>query len=105
MPRLLSTLLVVFGVTIAAWPAQAQDAYPSRMVKIIVPYGPGGATDIVARVLADQLKNKFGQAFVIENKPGGYGIIALQELARSAPDGYTLMIGNVSTNAITPILF
>ena len=105
MSRLLSTLLVLFGVTIAAWPATAQDKYPSRLVKIIVPYGPGGATDIVARVLADQLKTKFGQSFIVENKPGGYGIIAIQELVRSGSDGYTLMIGNVSTNAITPILF
>jgi tripartite-type tricarboxylate transporter receptor subunit TctC len=103
MKRLILLVLACFAFALS--PAQAQDAYPSRMVKIIVPYGPGGATDIVARVLADQLKNQFGQAFVIENKPGGYGIIALQELARSAPDGYTLMIGNVSTNAITPILF
>jgi len=105
MKRLMSTLLVMVGLGLAIWPAAAQEKYPSRVVKIIVPYGPGGATDIVARVLADQLKNKFGQSFIIENKPGGYGIIAIQELARSAPDGYTLMVGNVSTNAITPILF
>lgn len=104
MKRLISTLLL-FCCATAALPAAAQEKYPNRLVKIIVPYGPGGATDIVARVLADQLKNKFGQAVIVENKPGGYGIIAIQELARSAPDGYTLMIGNVSTNAITPILF
>jgi tripartite-type tricarboxylate transporter receptor subunit TctC len=103
--RLIATLIVLLACAIAGSPASAQDKYPSRTVKIVVPYGPGGATDIVARVLADQLKNKFGQAFIVENKPGGYGAIAIQELARSAPDGYTLMIGNVSTNAITPILF
>jgi tripartite-type tricarboxylate transporter receptor subunit TctC len=103
--RLIGMLLVLLACAIAGSPAGAQEKYPSRTVKIVVPYGPGGATDIVARVLADQLKNKFGQAFIVENKPGGYGAIAIQELARSAPDGYTLMIGNVSTNAITPILF
>jgi tripartite-type tricarboxylate transporter receptor subunit TctC len=105
MKRLLSILLALFCCVVAACQAGAQEKYPSRIVKIIVPYGPGGATDIVARILADQLKNKFGQTFIVENKPGGYGTIALQELARSSPDGYTLMIGNVSTNAITPILF
>jgi tripartite-type tricarboxylate transporter receptor subunit TctC len=104
MKRLISTLLL-FWCALVAFPAAAEENYPNRLIKIIVPYGPGGATDIVARVLADQLKNKFGQAVIIENKPGGYGIIAIQELARSSPDGYTLMIGNVSTNAITPILF
>jgi len=105
MKRLLLALLALCSLGLAAWPAGAQEKYPSRLVKIIVPYGPGGATDIVARVLADQLKNKFAQSVIVENKPGAYGIIAIQELARSAPDGYTLMIGNVSTNAITPILF
>jgi len=99
-----TTLLLVFAVLWAAT-SHTQEKYPSRLLKIIVPYGPGGATDIVARVLADELKNTFGQTFLVENKPGAYGIIALQELARSNPDGYTLMIGNVSTNAITPILY
>jgi tripartite-type tricarboxylate transporter receptor subunit TctC len=85
--------------------AHAQDQYPSKVVKIVVPYGPGGTTDIVARVLADELKNSLGQPFVVENKPGADGIIALQELVRTGADGYTVMIGNVTTNAIVPILF
>src|SRR5262249_191424 len=85
--------------------ASAAAADPTRQVKMMVPYGPGGATDIVARVLAEQLKNKFAQTFIVENKPGAYGILALQEMVRSGADGYTLMIGNVSTNAITPILY
>lgn len=106
MKRLISTVFLLFcAMATCALPVAAEEVYPNKLVKIIVPYGPGGATDIVARVLADQLKNKFGQAVIVENKPGGYGIIALQELARSSPDGYAVMIGNVSTNAITPILF
>src|SRR6516164_9840920 len=105
MRRVVSIMLSLACVLTMNPPAGAQEKYPSRLVKIIVPYGPGGATDIVARVLADQLKTKFGQSFIVENKPGGYGIIAIQELVRSGSDGYTLMIGNVSTNAITPILF
>ena len=83
----------------------AQDKYPSRTVKILVPYAPGGATDITARIVGDQLQKITGQAFVILNKPGAFGLLAIDEMVKAAPDGYTLMIGNVSTNAITPILY
>jgi tripartite-type tricarboxylate transporter receptor subunit TctC len=85
--------------------AQTPDKYPSKPVKIIVPYAPGGATDIVGRILADQLGKSLGQSFFVENKPGAFGIIAIEDMARSPADGYTLMIGNVSTNAITPIIY
>ncbi len=84
---------------------QAPDKYPSRPVKIIVPYAPGGATDIVGRILADQLGKSLGQQFYVENKPGAFGMLAMEEMVRSPADGYTLMIGNVSTNAITPIIY
>jgi tripartite-type tricarboxylate transporter receptor subunit TctC len=84
---------------------QAQDAYPTRPIRVIVPYAPGGATDIVARVLGDELRTLIGQSFVVENRPGAYGILAIEQMARARPDGYTLMLGNVSTNAITPILY
>ena len=97
---LLSTLALAVG-----GPALAQDKYPSKPVKIIVPYAPGGGTDITARIFGDHMKNSLGQQFVVENKPGAFGILAIEEMARAKPDGYTLMIGNVSTNAITPILF
>jgi tripartite-type tricarboxylate transporter receptor subunit TctC len=111
MKRLHMMLLVAFGVAFAGMqaqvlgPAQAQDKYPSKPVRILVPYGPGGATDIVARIVGEHLRELLGQAFYVENKPGGYGMIAIEDMARSRPDGYTLMVGNVSTNAITPILF
>ena len=84
---------------------QAPDKYPSRPVKIVVPYAPGGATDIVARILADQLGKALGQSFFVENKPGAFGMLAIEEMVHSPADGYTLMIGNVSTNAITPIIY
>ena len=84
--------------------ARAQDKYPAKPVKIVVPYAPGGATDIVARILSEQLRQSLGQSFVVENKPGANGIVAINELVNSRPDGYTLMIGNVTTNAITPVL-
>ncbi len=85
--------------------ATAQDKYPSKPVKVVVPYAPGGATDITARIFGEHLKNALGQPFVVENKPGAFGILGIEEMARSKPDGYTLFIGNVSTNAITPVLY
>ena len=85
--------------------AMAQDKYPSRPVKVIVPYAPGGATDIAARILGDEFQKATGQGFVVLNKPGAFGMLAIDEMAKSAPDGYTLMLGNVSTNTITPIIY
>ena len=105
MKRLSVILLSVLALALAIGTAAAQDKYSSKPVKIVVPYAPGGATDIVARVLGEQLRQTLGQSFVVENKPGAFGIIAIEEMARSKPDGYTLMIGNVSTNAITPLLY
>jgi tripartite-type tricarboxylate transporter receptor subunit TctC len=105
MKSLLSTLLVSACLALGLGSAEAQDKYPSRPIKILVPYAPGGATDIVARVLGDRLRESIGAAIVVENKPGAYGILCLEAMARSAPDGYTLMLGNVTTNAITPILY
>jgi tripartite-type tricarboxylate transporter receptor subunit TctC len=98
-------LLFALGLAFGAAEAQAQSAaYPNKPVKIIVPYAPGGATDIVARIVGEQMRQSLGQPFVIENKPGANGIIAIEEMARSKADGYTLMIGNVTTNAITPTI-
>jgi tripartite-type tricarboxylate transporter receptor subunit TctC len=102
--KLLRILVAVLACA-AAGAASAQDKYPSRPVKIIVPYGPGGATDIVGRILADQLGKSLGQQFYVENKPGAFGMLAIEEMVKSPADGYTLMIGNVSTNAITPIIY
>jgi tripartite-type tricarboxylate transporter receptor subunit TctC len=83
----------------------AQDQYPSRPVKVIVPYAPGGATDIVARIVGDAFQKVTGQPFIVLNRPGAFGVLAIDEMVKAAPDGYTLMIGNVSTNAITPIIY
>jgi tripartite-type tricarboxylate transporter receptor subunit TctC len=97
--------VAVVGLAFGAVGASAQDKYPSKPVKIIVPYAPGGATDITSRLFGEQLRQSLGQQFVVESKPGAFGILAIEEMARSRPDGYTLMVGNVSTNAITPVLF
>jgi tripartite-type tricarboxylate transporter receptor subunit TctC len=84
---------------LAAASAAAQD-YPIRPVKMLVPYAPGGATDIIARIVAQHLTESLGQSFVVENRPGANGNIALEATAKAAPDGYTLLVGNVSTNTI-----
>jgi tripartite-type tricarboxylate transporter receptor subunit TctC len=98
-------LLFVSILCLVAGAAQAQDKYPSRPVKVVVPYAPGGAVDIVARIVTEQMRQALGQPFIIENKPGAFGILGLEELARAKGDGYTLMFGNNNANVITPILY
>lgn len=101
----LACLVVGGAATGGSWSqVWAQDKYPVKPVKIVVPYGPGGATDIVTRIVAEQMRQALGQSFVVENKPGAFGIVAIQEMMNAKPDGYTLMVGNVSTNAITPVI-
>ena len=103
MKRLIAVLFAALALSVGM--ATAQDQYPSRPVKVIVPYAPGGATDIVARIVGDEFQKVTGQPFVVLNKPGAFGMLAIDEMVKAAPDGYTVMIGNVSTNAITPIIY
>jgi len=98
-------LALLAALVLSAGAAMAQDKYPSRPVKVIVPYAPGGSTDIVARILGDEFQKITGQGFVVLNKPGAFGMLAIDEMVKAPADGYTLMIGNVSTNAITPIIY
>ena len=97
--------MLVAALCVAAGTAAAQDKYPVRPIRVLVPYAPGGAVDIVARIVTEDMRQTLGQPFVIENKPGAYGILAIQDMARAAPDGYTLMFGNNNANVITPILY
>ena len=103
MKRLIAMLFAALALSTSA--ATAQDKYPSRPIKVIVPYAPGGATDIVARIVGDEFQKITGQGFIVLNKPGAFGMLAIDEMVKATPDGYTLMIGNVSTNAITPIIY
>ncbi len=79
--------------------------YPTKAVKIIVPFPPGGPTDTVARVVATKLSQSFGQQFVVENRPGAGGTIGSLAVAQSAPDGYTLLLGSTSSLAMAPSLY
>ena len=90
----------------AALPGHAQaPAYPAKPVRFVVPYPPGGASDVTARLLADKLTEAYGQSFLVDNKPGANGIVALDLVAKSAPDGYTILMGNVGPNAINAGLY
>jgi tripartite-type tricarboxylate transporter receptor subunit TctC len=82
--------------------AQAQAAWPEKAVKIIVPWAPGGSTDILARTVADKLSRSIGQPVIVDNKPGASGNIGSDAVAKSTPDGYTLLFGSMSTHAINP---
>jgi tripartite-type tricarboxylate transporter receptor subunit TctC len=104
MKRLSLIMASVVCLAVGGLVAQAQDKYPSKPVRVIVPYAPGGATDIVARIVGEQMRALLGQNFVVENKPGAFGILAIEEMARSRPDGYVLQVGNVTTNAISPVI-
>jgi tripartite-type tricarboxylate transporter receptor subunit TctC len=84
--------------------ALAQD-YPNRPVRMVVGFPPGGGTDVVARILSPKLAEFLGQPVVIENRPGATGTVAAGMVAKSPPDGYTVMMGHVSVNAIAPALF
>ncbi len=85
--------------------AQSADSFPARPIKVLVPYAPGGATDIIARILAAKLTESLGQSVLVENRTGASGNLALEAVARAPADGYTLFVGNVSTNTINENTF
>src|SRR6266478_1218971 len=95
------------ALALASCPAlsQAQSGYPNRSVRIIVPFAPGGASDFVARIMQPRLTELLGQPIVVENKPGAAGNIGVDTAAKSAPDGYTVFLGNVGSIAINPAVF
>ena len=105
LKRVVLAIAAAVSCSVLTAAAQTADKFPSRPVRMIVPYAPGGATDIVARQLAQRLSDYWGYQVVVDNRAGGSGAIALETVARATPDGYTLMVGNVSTNAIAESAF
>lgn len=104
MRKLARLTIVAVMITAAATLALAQARYPSRTIEIVVAYGPGGSTDLVARALAQKFQDRLGQSVVVLNKPGGSGTIGASVAARAAPDGYTLYVGYTSETVVVPQL-
>jgi len=104
LPQVLIVILVaILGVCSSAQPAQTQ-VWPHKPVRIIVPFGPGGNTDGIARITAQRLGETFAQSFIVENRPGAGGALAAETVARSQPDGYTLFLSAMSMLAILPAM-
>ncbi|WP_262028785.1 Bug family tripartite tricarboxylate transporter substrate binding protein [Microvirga sp. Mcv34] len=102
---LLKTLAAGSAAALAPWPGFAQSAYPTRPVRVIVPYAAGGGTDFFARLVFGAMGEKLGQQFVIENKPGAGTNIGADTVARAEPDGYTLLLGDTATFATNRTLY
>ena len=102
-----STLLFSALMTLGALSAHAQSAapYPSRPVTVVVPFPPGGGTDVGARLVAQKLSLKWGQPVIVENRGGAAGRVGAELVAKAKPDGYTLLVGNVGTQSVNPALY
>lgn len=99
-----STCLAAALASAAPSAASAQEWSPVRPIRLIVPYGPGGSSDVIARAMAAEMGKDLGQAVIVDNKAGGQGVIAMTEGARAAPDGYTVTLGHVGTLAVNPAM-
>src|SRR5450631_4184348 len=93
------------AAALIAAPALAADAYPAKPVRIVVPFAPGGGVDLTARILAQKLTERVGQSFIVDNRTGASGIIGVEFVAKSTPDGYTLLVGSQTTQAVVPAMY
>jgi tripartite-type tricarboxylate transporter receptor subunit TctC len=98
-------IALAFAMLATSPPAHSQEAWPQRAVTVIVPFSAGGTTDLFARILSQNMHSKFGQPFVVENRAGAGGNIGTGAVAKAPADGYTLLVGTVSTHAINPFLY
>src|SRR6185503_19113333 len=105
MRAIIGALAAAIGVLGAlSVPAGAQS-WPEKQVNFIVPFSAGGTTDLFGRLLANHMQQKFGKPFIVENRAGAGGNIGAASVAKAAPDGYTFLVGTVSTHAINPFLY
>src|SRR6202163_1573096 len=104
-----SVLAAVFGMVLMSAGGAAAQGYPTRPITLVVPFPPGGSTDVIARILAERLKAPLGLPVIIENVGGAGGVIGVGRVARAAPDGYTIDIGqwdtHVANGAIYPLTY
>ena len=102
---LLRTALTLSMLALASTSAVAQEKFPSHPIRMIVPYGPGGGTDITGRIVGQSMEKTLGTQILVENKPGANGLVGLQELINSRADGYTMILANQTVNVIAPLLY
>jgi tripartite-type tricarboxylate transporter receptor subunit TctC len=105
MRALAARLFATAALATAATAAPAQDAYPGRPIRMVVPFAPGGETDLFCRAIAPRLGEVLGQTIVVDNRPGATGIVGTEFVARSRPDGYTLIFGTAATHALNVSVF
>lgn len=99
------SIVVAFSAAFSVIPALAQDKYPSKTINLIVPFAPGGSTDVIARVIAEAMRPALGQAIVVDNRAGAGGSTGTAAIAKASPDGYTIGMGTASTLAINPAVY
>lgn len=97
--------VVAIALAVAAGPVWSADAYPSKPIRIVIPFAPGGTVDILGRVLGEQLGTRLGQPIIIDNRPGAGGNIAAANVARADPDGYTLFLGSMGTQSMNGAIY
>ena len=97
--------IAVLACAAAFAPAAAAQAYPTKPVRLVIPFSAGGGTDIFARLIGRKLQDNMGQPFVADNRAGASGIIGCEMVARATPDGYTLLMGTTGTHATNPAVY
>lgn len=104
MPRMPKALLACLAAWVVAWapPVRAQDSFPNRPIRLVVPFAAGGPSDIVARMMAPRMAELLGQPVVVESRPGAGGTTGVDTVARAAPDGHTIVLGSAGGLAISP---
>lgn len=105
--KLRAILFSLFALASVACPAHAEDAadYPTKKIKMLLPFGAGGGGDVLGRLLADRMGSRLGQTIYVENRTGAAGTIGAQQAATSPPDGYTITIGGMTTHVLAPAVY